>query len=98
MAKLPPQPTGVPPGSAYWNDWYEKLRTLVDEATAATGTGLTVRQNLPTINDIILNGPIVIDSITAISTTVVLAKITGGGIDGSLTFTHGLLTSKVDPS
>ena len=34
--KLPPLPIGVPPGSSYWNDWYEKLRNLVNE------NGLTV--------------------------------------------------------
>lgn len=50
MAKLPPQPVGVPPGSSYWNDWYEKLRLLVEQATTAvinfvdlnfTGSNLT---------------------------------------------------------
>ena len=34
--KLPPLPVGVAPGSGYWNDWYEKLRTLVNN----TVTGL----------------------------------------------------------
>jgi hypothetical protein len=33
-----------------------------------------------------------------LTTTVLLAKITPTGTDGSLTFTDGLLTSKVDPS
>jgi hypothetical protein len=28
---LPPTPVGVPPGSSYWNDWYEKLRALVNQ-------------------------------------------------------------------
>lgn len=28
--KLPPLPNGVVPGSSYWNDWYERLRTLVN--------------------------------------------------------------------
>lgn len=32
MAQLPPTPVGVPPGSSYWNDWYEKLRTLINSA------------------------------------------------------------------
>lgn len=27
---LPPQPIGVPPDSAFWNDWYEKLRLIVN--------------------------------------------------------------------
>jgi hypothetical protein len=47
MAKLPPQPLGVAPGSSYWNDWYEKLRTFVDQITTSvdwatiTGTPTT---------------------------------------------------------
>lgn len=28
--KLPPLPVGVAPGSGYWNDWYEKLRTIIN--------------------------------------------------------------------
>ena len=32
MAQLPPTPVGVPPGSSYWNDWYEKLRYLINSA------------------------------------------------------------------
>lgn len=35
MAKLPPQPIGVAPGSSYWNDWYEKLRTFVEQITTS---------------------------------------------------------------
>lgn len=33
--KLPPTPVGVPPGHSYWNDWYERLRTLVNDATVS---------------------------------------------------------------
>ena len=32
--KLPPLPVGVAPGSGYWNDWYEKLRTLINNIAA----------------------------------------------------------------
>lgn len=35
---------------------------------------------------------------SGLSVTVTLAKITGGGTNGSLTFTNGVLTSKVDPT
>lgn len=28
---LPPTPVGVPPGHSFWNDWYEKLRTIVNQ-------------------------------------------------------------------
>lgn len=31
--KLPPAPSGSPPGSSFWNDWYEKLRTLINSGT-----------------------------------------------------------------
>jgi hypothetical protein len=27
---LPPTPVGVPPGHSFWNDWYEKLRQLIN--------------------------------------------------------------------
>ena len=32
--KLPPLPVGVAPGSGYWNDWYEKLRTMINSITS----------------------------------------------------------------
>lgn len=30
---LPPMPVGVPPGHSFWNDWYEKLRTIINDGT-----------------------------------------------------------------
>lgn len=33
-----------------------------------------------------------------ITSVVPVAKLTGGGTNGSLTFTNGILTSKVDPT
>jgi hypothetical protein len=27
---IPPMPNGVVPGSAYWNDWIEKLRSIIN--------------------------------------------------------------------
>lgn len=33
--KLPPVPTGSPPGSSYWNDWYEKMRTIINGVTGS---------------------------------------------------------------
>lgn len=32
--KLPPTPVGVPPGHSFWNDWYDKLRLLVNNAVS----------------------------------------------------------------
>lgn len=30
---LPPAPNGSPPGSGYWNDWYEKVRSLINKGS-----------------------------------------------------------------
>lgn len=60
MANLiPPQPVGVVPGSAFWNDWIEKLRTIVNsfargipwagitgKPTTLAGYGITDAQNI----------------------------------------------------
>ena len=29
--KIPPTPVGVPPGHAFWQNWYEVLRTFINE-------------------------------------------------------------------
>lgn len=48
ISKLPPLPAGVAPGSGYWNDWYEKLRTIINSITSGvswsiiTGTPTTL--------------------------------------------------------
>lgn len=34
---LPPSPQGVPPGHPFWNQWYEKLRTLVNNISTSIG-------------------------------------------------------------
>lgn len=44
--KLPPLPVGIAPGSGYWNDWYEKLRTLVNSITS--GVAWTLITGTPT--------------------------------------------------
>jgi len=36
-AKLPPLPVGVAPGSGYWNDWYEKLRKIINDLIGGIG-------------------------------------------------------------
>lgn len=49
MANLiPPQPVGVMPGSGYWNDWIEKMRTIINSVAESfpwaliTGTPTTL--------------------------------------------------------
>lgn len=34
---LPPSPQGVPPGHPFWNQWYEKLRSLVNNLSTSIG-------------------------------------------------------------
>jgi len=46
MLKLPPLPVGVAPGSGYWNDWYEKLRTMIN--SFASGFPFSSITGLPT--------------------------------------------------
>jgi hypothetical protein len=56
---IPPMPNGTIPGSAYWNDWIEKLRSLVNgfangisfsnitgKPTTLVGYGITDGQNI----------------------------------------------------
>jgi len=46
--KLPPYPVGIPPGHSYINDWYERLRSLVNDLLTSiswsiiTGTPTTL--------------------------------------------------------
>ena len=42
---LPPLPQGAAPGSAYWNDWYEKMRTLVNNTL--TGISWDIITDVP---------------------------------------------------
>ncbi len=42
---LPPLPQGTAPGSSYWNDWYEKMRTLVNNTL--TGISWTIITGVP---------------------------------------------------
>lgn len=130
--KLPPQPLGVAPGSSYWNDWYEKLRTFVEQITTSvdwsiiigkpttlagygitdgqtvltnsaglaaaisdeTGTGFVVFNDGPTINNVSLTGNVTTTGGNGLSVTITTAKLTGGGTDGSMTFTDGILTAQ----
>lgn len=39
-----------------------------------------------------------VSACAGLTTTVPLAKLTGGGSNGSLTFTNGILTAKSDPT
>lgn len=41
---IPPMPNGVLPGSGYWNDWVEKLRSLINSfASGITFASITAK-------------------------------------------------------
>lgn len=46
MALIPPQPVNSLPGSFFWNDWIEKIRTVVNTLLTSIDWGLI--QNTPT--------------------------------------------------
>jgi len=47
--KLPPVPVGVPSTHSFWNDWYEKMRQIVNEiASGFTWASIT---GTPTTRD-----------------------------------------------
>ncbi|MGL4630836.1 MAG: hypothetical protein ACRCVT_06485 [Leadbetterella sp.] len=46
MSLIPPQPTGVLPGSGYWNDWIERIRFVVN--TLGTQLDWNIITNKPT--------------------------------------------------
>lgn len=71
--KLPPLPVGVAPGSGYWNDWYEKLRTLIN--SFAAGFPFSSITNTPTT----LSGYGITDGVPNTRTISTTAPLTGGG-------------------
>lgn len=71
--KLPPLPVGVAPGSGYWNDWYEKLRTLIN--SFAAGFPFSSITNTPTT----LSGYGITDGVANSRTISTTAPLTGGG-------------------
>lgn len=70
---LPPSPTGSPPGSGFWNDWYEKLRTLVN--SIASGFSWTLITDKPTT----IAGFGITDGVSTSSTLTSNAVILGAG-------------------
>jgi hypothetical protein len=50
---LPPAPNGAPPGSAFWNIWYEKVRTLVNQTVSSTVAWTALNFSSSNITDIV---------------------------------------------
>jgi hypothetical protein len=71
----------------------------------ATGAANTAQSNAQTYTNAfasnasnLTSGTLATSLLAGLSATVALAKLTVGGTNGSITFTNGLLTSKVDPT
>lgn len=32
---IPPTPIGAPPGHSFWNDWYEKIRDVINQGSVS---------------------------------------------------------------
>lgn len=73
MNLLPPSPLGSPPGSGFWNDWYEKLRTLIN--TIASGFSWTLITDKPTT----IAGFGITDGVSTSATLTTNAVILGAG-------------------
>lgn len=98
---LPPAPTGVPPGHAFWNDWYEKLRSLVNNTvniawSAITGTpttlagyGITDAGTVQTVSVVSANG---VSGSVATPTTTPAITLALGAITPSSVAATGTVT------
>jgi hypothetical protein len=90
MALLPPTPVGVPPGHSFWNDWYEKLRNLINNNALTvtwnnvdfTGSNLTAVQtrNHDDLQNIGGSGTHHVPNYTEGTFTPTLAGLTTAGV------------------
>jgi len=109
MAVLPPAPIDAPFASYNWVDWYEKVRREINEATnidlASQVTGIlpianggsgTSTPSLVAGSNIGITGswPNQTVATVGISAVIATAKLTGGGVNGSMTFVNGILTAQ----
>jgi len=69
---LPPAPVGSPFGSYAWSDWYQKVRTVINEAGTVTWASITGK---PTT----LAGYGITDAVKVESSAVTWAQPTANG-------------------
>jgi len=95
-SKLPPLPVGVAPGSGYWNDWYEKLRKIINDLIGGVGhntlAGLQGGQageyyHLTQTEYAALSAPVVTDPWTYVKLTSDQVVTTTSGVSTALAFT-----------
>lgn len=73
--------------------------TVAQPSTLTETSGPTVL-TVASITDgqVLIRSGATITGVTGLSVTVPLAKLTGAGVNGSITFTNGVLTARVDPT
>lgn len=107
---LPPIPVDAPFTAYNWTDWYQKVRNEINNATnlswsqfvSFTGSNLTdiETRHHDDLQAIAGNGTSHVSIAeaaalaTGITVVVTTAKLTGGGANGSMTFTNGILTAQ----
>lgn len=107
---IPPIPVDSPFTSYNWQDWYQKVRQAINDGatvswnqiTNFTGSNLNQLQtrNHDDLQNIQGNGTSHTNVAQAtalaagISVVITTAKLTGGGANGSMTFTNGILTAQ----
>ena len=107
---VPPFPVDAPFGSYNAVDWYQKVRRAINDAanihwtsiTDFTGSSLAqlATRNHSDLQNILGNGDRHVSTAQAaalaagLSVAITTAKLTGGGANGSMTFTNGVLTAQ----
>jgi len=100
MALLPPSPVGSPPGSSYWNDWYEKMRTIVNGITGSYVVSFNSRTGAVTLTSGDVTGALgyTPGTVTSVAATVPsVFSISGSPIttSGTLAITYSGLALPV---
>ena len=110
---IPPAPIDAPFASYNWNDWYQKVRNGINNATDLRWSNFTsfTGSNLTQLETRLHNSLQAIQggapgdyyhltaaqhaaaTATGLTTVVITAKLTTGGVNGSMTFTNGRLTA-----
>jgi hypothetical protein len=89
MALIPPQPIGQLPGSGYWNDWIEKIRTIVNNLSGSSVTTTTTLTN----NHIVLGNDT--HDVKIVASLGTVNTVLHGNAAGPPTFSAVVLTTDV---
>jgi len=89
---LPPPPKGEDKDVNF--DWLLRVKNSVNTLLTTLHNGLQGLQGGNTTERYHLSSARYTSINSGITTTIITAKVTSGGVDGSMTFTNGILTSQ----